>query len=723
MESPKAGGRDSPFEVLPEFEETAPKAKAWPPWASLCGLLALVLFQGWLLGTWLQGEARPPMWDQAIHLEIAHDYAAFLSQGDVAGLLKLAPKPGMPAFPPLYELTLVPAIGRPDAVNASLWINFAWFLLFLAAVWGLGLVFAGPWEAFAAAALVSCAPELQWLLRNHLSDMPLAAWIAASYLACAASAGFMRWGSALAFGACVGAAFLTKWSAWTYLFPLAWVWLRALGNRVTRAKALAAFALAVAIAAPWYVAQYPLLVPRLIEASADQAVPFWRGWAALSYVWLLLGGLDTPLWLCALVGAFVPRLSRQRDDNWTIVAWFVTSFLFWTVVPNRQMRFLTPALAPLILFVAGAFPRKLVALLCVWQALSAANFTLGRFKPYSPGSGAPLRLFTSELPAKEDWRVAEILKTADSLREPGRPFSNLTLVANHYRFNGPVFNWERKRAGVSGIHVRGVNKRWCELSEFVALKEGSLGPESVVNQLPYVRDGMLEPGSWFRLGYEEAKRWKAPDGADLVLFRRRRRTAAPWTRPLALPQLATPQYRADGVTLRPGTWDPKLGAYDKVSLSIDRLTLRGLEVRDFKAELRGADLLPLTGPEGLYDVRLLRLEGLTLLSARVEAQSLAALLAKRAPALSEASVRLDGTVAVTGKLKGRVAVEAEASLSLQPDALVVEVRRAKAGPIPLPLPRELSAYRLPFEPTPELPFKLAIEGLSLRDGALSVGRP
>lgn len=722
MDQVRAGGRDNPFESISEFEETAPKPKPWPLWVSAAGLLALLLFQHRLLSTWLAAEARPPMWDQAIHLEIAHDYATHLAKGDVHGLLRLAPKPGMPAFPPLYELTLTPWVERPDAVNAALKANYVWFLLFIAAVWGLGILFCGPWEAFAAATLVSCAPEAQWLLRNHLSDMPLAAWIAGCYLAYAWSAGLLRWTGSLAFGACVGGALVTKWSAWTYLFPLAWLWLRALPGRITRWRAIAACGVAVLICAPWYLAQYPMLVPRLIEASADQAVPVWRGWAVFSYLWLLLGGLDTPLWLCAVVAAFVPRLGKQRDDNWMIVAWFVTAFVFWTIVPNRQMRFLFPALAPLMLFTAGVFPKKLVGLLCLWQLFSAANYSLNRIKPIAPNWGRPIPFLTSEPPGKEDWHVAEILKAAESRREAGRPFANLTVVANHFRFNGPVFNWERKHAGVPSVQIRGVNKRWCELSEFVVLKEGELGPASVVNQLPYVRDGMLEQDSWFRQGYEEVKRWKAPDNADLVLYQRRRRASPPWSQAsLRLESLVTPQYQASGVVLRPGKWDPKTGSYDKVDLAIDLLVIRGVEVRDVKLELKGADILPLKGPEGLYDVRLLRLEGLSLASAKVQADALAALIARRVPALTEAAVKLDGTAAVSGKVKGRVPFEAEASLRLDPDALAVRLERAKLGPLSLPLPEELSGYRLSFEPSPELPFRLEIAELTLKQGVLKIG--
>lgn len=715
-----AGGRDSPYEVLDEFEQTAPKPKRWLAHAGVAGLLALVAFQGFLMRSWIEGEARPPSWDQAIHLEIAHDYSTLLAQGDVRGAMRLAPKPGMPPFPPLYELTLLPWLGSRDAASAALWANYVWLALLIVAVWGVGWLYAGPLEGLAAAALVSCAPEAQWLARNHLPDLPLAAWIAASYFALAWSAGFLRWGGSLLFGACVAAAFLTKWSAWTYLFPAAVIWTRALSSSLTRRRALVSFGLAVAACSPWYLPHVPILLPRLVEASADQAVPVWRGWAALAYVWILNRGLDTPFWILGAVALVAPRLRKGREDNWLIPAWFAVAFVFWTIVPNRQMRFLFPAVAPLALLLPGVFPRATAAL-CAWQLFSAANYTGGWVKPLMIDFGKELSFLTADPPAKQDWRVVDILREAERLREPGRPFSNLTVLANHERFNGATFNWERKRAGVPGIRIRGVNSRYCELSEFVAIKGGSLGPAAVVNQLPEVRQAMLDPGSWFRRGYEEVARFKLADDSEATLFQRRRRAGAPWKQSmLPVAALETPQYSIRGGLLIFGPWDPKRGAYSRVQFQADALILRGLEIHGVKAVLEGVDLLPLESREGLYDVRLLRLERMTLESAQVRADGLAALLARRAPALSELSVRLDGTAAVEAVVKGRLRAALEAELKLEPAALHARLTRAKVGPVSLPLPESVAAYRLSFEANPELPFELRVGGLTLKDGTLSI---
>lgn len=710
--------RDNPLESIPGFEDDGPRPRRWPAVVSFLGVAALLAYQAALLSAWLGREDRPPSWDQAIHLEIAHDYSERLERGDWKGVLRLGPKPGMPPFPPLYELTLVPWIGRADAANATLWANFGWLATFVVAVWALGLMYAGPTVGLAGAVIIGCIPETQWLLRNHLSDLPLAACVALAYWALAASAGFLRWRSSLVAGALVGVAMLTKWSAWTYLLPMGVLWLRAAGNRLTRWRAIGALALALALCMPWYAAQLPVLLPRLIDATADQAVPVWQGWAIFSYIRILARGLDTPFWVLALVAVLAPRLARGRDDNWLIVAWFVVSFVFWTVVPNRQMRFLLPAVAPLALFVPGVFPRA-AAVLCAWMLFSAANYTFGWVQPIVAYAGPGFRLLSTELPAKEDWKIADILGAANSRRDPGLPFANLTLLANDIRFNGPAFHWERKRHGVSAIQLRGVNSRYCELSEFVVIKEGSLGPKSVVNQLPEVRLAMLKEGSWFRAGYEQVSAFALPDGSSALLFQRRRRSSPPFKQTaLTVVGLETPQYAARGLTLKFGKWDPRLGAYDRVDLAADALTIRGVEVTGVKARLEGVDLVPIQGPQDLADVRLLRLSRLTLQSAAVRAQALASLISRRAKVLSDPKVRLEDTVAIEALLKGRVRVSAEAKVELGERTLRARLVRASLGP--LPLPASLADLRLPLTPTPELPFELLLPGLTLKNGSLSI---
>ena len=710
--------RISAFE---EIEEEAPRPRRWPVPLSALTAAAVIVFQLWLLGSWIRAESRPPSWDQSVHLETAKDYAELLSRGDLGGLLHQAPKPGMQLYPPLYCLTLLPWMSAPDPATAALWANAFWLVLLVGSVWGLGMLMAGPWEAGAAALLISCAPVTQELMRQPLLDLPLAAMVAAGYLSLVWSAGFSEWAGSLAFGACAALAMLTKFTAWTYFLPAAWMLARALRARSTRWRALAALALAVVGCVWWYAAQKPILLQRVFEGAADRAVPVWRGLACLNYFLQMAEGLEAPLWARALAALFAHRLRKGRDDSWLVTAWFVTSLVFWTVVPNRQLRYLYPGLAPLFLFVPGIFPKALTVLACVWQLFSAANFTHAWIRPivFEP-AGVRLPFLSSSPPVREDWKITEILKAAESRIEPGRPFANLTLVANHERFNCPTFQWIRRRDGTLRVNIRGVNRRYCELSDFVLIKQGSLGPAGVVNQLPDVRQDMLDPHSWFVRGYEVVATIPLPEG-EAVLFQRRRRPAPPFkSRQLRFDALETPDYSARGLTVAFGPWDPKRGVYESAELSARSLWIRGLEIRDVKARLEGLDLVPLGLESRLEDVRLLHLDRLTLESALVTSESVASWLAARVPALSRLAVTLDGSVRVEAVLRERLPLSAEVVLTLGEGGLKARLAAVKIAGASLPLPRQIQTYRLSFAPNPELPFELAVPGITPSRGRLTI---
>ena len=95
----------------------------------LAGLALFLAFQAVLLNVYIRSETRPPSWDQSIHMEIALDYARALKAGRWSEVFHLAPKPGMPPFPPLYHLGLLPAYSSADPAAAALWLN--WFYLAL----------------------------------------------------------------------------------------------------------------------------------------------------------------------------------------------------------------------------------------------------------------------------------------------------------------------------------------------------------------------------------------------------------------------------------------------------------------------------------------------------------------------------------------------------------------------------------------------------------------
>ncbi|MFH1725089.1 MAG: LmeA family phospholipid-binding protein [Elusimicrobiota bacterium] len=724
-------------ETTCEAEKDPGTLERWSLPGSLIGLAALLLFHAFQLASWTRGETRPPAWDQSVQLEIAIDYRRAIAAGRWGELLRLKPKPGMPPFPPLYHLSILYATGLEDPASAALWVNWLYLAVLCVSLWGLGRRFVGDWAGLGAAAVFSCVPEVQWLYREQLVDLALTAWVAASYWALAASRSFERRIPAVLFGVLFAAGMLTKWSAFSYYLPALWIAAGAVRDPKGRAGLLAASLAAAVLAAPWYLAQWQIVLPRLVAASADQAVPLWKSGAVFTYLRAMGEGFELPFYLLALVSLGVVSARRKGEDAWLLIAWFAAAFVFWTVVPNRQLRYLLPGLTPLAVLTMGSWPRGVLAGLCAFQLFSAANYGHGWIGRKGLDLGVPLTVFRTQPAADEDWRIGAILKEAARLHEGDLPFGNLTLVANHPRFNGPTFNWERKRHGVEEVRIRGVNRRLCEFSEFVLVKTGVLGPVSVVNQLPEVQRLMLDPDSWFQRGYRRVGSWPLPDRTEAVLFKRRRLRRPPFgERAARFDHYEERNFLAEGLAIDFGKWDARRGVYPRVTVRAPRIVLRGLEVRDVRVVMDDLGIMPVAeaaaAPKGkaaaedlLSDFRFLRMSRLTFASGTVTEDAAAAFLKARVPQLGPSRFRLNKTVSAETAF-GRVPLSAEVSVALLPDGrgLEVELERVAVAGIPLPLvvAGPYRRYRLGFDPNPELPFVVRVSGLEVADGRLRIGK-
>lgn len=732
-------GRINPFEDGPEPTVSRPISYSPPPsnpktkWGSLGALAVLLFFHALLLGRHISKETRPPAWDQSVQLETAIDDTRAIAKGDWSVLWNLAPKPGMPPFPPLYHLSIAWAMNAENPASVALWTNVFYMGILLLSLWGLGRQFYGDWAGFGAAALFSCFPEVQWLFRETLADLPLIAWTAASYWALFASRRFtdVRYSALFGFFAAFG--MLTKWSAFSYYIPVLWIAWEAWRGLVGRRGLGVATGIFVLLVFPWYLAEWPILLPRLVGASADGAVPFWKGLSVISYILQLGYGFGFPAFLLTMASLFAPWVRRRGGDMGVLLAWMVGSFIFWTIVPNRQLRYLLPGLVPMAVLAMGPWPKQLRIGLIVFQLVAAANYGFGILPHVNFNAGLTVSMFRAAPPVTEDWKIGEILKAAAARREGSSKvgFSNLALVSNTHHFNGPTFNWERKRHKVEGLRIRGVNRRYVEFCEFVVVKTGTLGPASVIGQLGDVRAAMMDGQGWFRLGYHEVQRFPLPDGSEAILFQRRKLKRSPFFDATSVHYqfYSERSFEAEKLTIRFGRWQRRRGAYDRVTITSPRINLRGLEVRNVKVVMEGLSLFPLVDWAGggqtvedlLQDFRFLKMDRLTFASAEVSESAAAAFLKKRVKGITNASFTLNGVIAAAAQWKG-VPVSAAVSLKKTEEGLLVRGDRLTVMKIPLPLflLGGSQKYFVPFAPTPELPFTLNIGQVSASDGILRI---
>ncbi|MCX5796598.1 MAG: hypothetical protein NTY77_13975 [Elusimicrobia bacterium] len=170
--------------------EVRPKARVLA--LSLAGLAVFLAWEALALRSYVRVESRPPAWDQAIHLEIALDYRNAIRAGNWSEVIHLAPKPGMPPFPPLYQLLLKTAYVSSDPANASLWLNWFYLAILCVALFGLAWRFRPDETALLCVVIFAGSPAVQDLLHTQLVDLSLVAWAAAAYWAFMRSEDFQR---------------------------------------------------------------------------------------------------------------------------------------------------------------------------------------------------------------------------------------------------------------------------------------------------------------------------------------------------------------------------------------------------------------------------------------------------------------------------------------------------------------------------------------------------
>ena len=699
--------------------------------ALVLGLLGLVLFLGLeaiLLRSYNRTDTRPPSWDQSIHMEIALDYRDALKEGRLADAWYLAPKPGMPPFPPAYHLLLTKAYASSDPAHAALWVNWFYLALLCVAVFGISWRFRPDETALAAVVLFAASPAIQDLLTTQLVDLPMVALAAAAYWALLASDEFTQWAPSLAFGVLHAAGMLHKWSFFSYMLPAYWIALTAFRDKRTALVMLVSAALSFALIVPWYAAHLALLPSRLVQASTDFAISAWTPGAWAIYYKQASTSIGPIVWILGSIGLVAPQMPRHREQGWILLAWVLASYIFWTIVPNRQLRFLLPGLVPIGVALCCTWPKAVTWGAALLQLFGMLNFHGGWIGPVKLDLPYfALEFFENRPPAKEDWRTEEILRKIEAVRDPEKPISNVTLVANDTYFNAPTFHWMQRRLGLDHVRMRGVNRRLCELSDFVLLKEPKVGPSSVVSGLPEAAVEIQEARGWFSRAYEEIARWPLPDRNNAILYRQRRLVKKPFLGKTMIYQ----HYNAGKLDIsdlkaRFGDWDAPKSVYKTIALEVGVLELRGLVLRGTSIELTNVGFIPVTKKDrddDWADVRLLKLERLRINALDVGADELKAFLNSRVKGLQISEISLNKTVRIAGSYGGRpVVVESGLQLLESPRRLKIDLMSVNLAGISVPLSmfREIKELTIPLYPNPETPFTIDLPGLTIANGRLTI---
>ncbi|MFI5346858.1 MAG: hypothetical protein ACHQ51_10840 [Elusimicrobiota bacterium] len=693
---------------------------------SLLGLTAFLAVEALLLRHYIRVDIRPPSWEQSVQMEMAMDYHDAKAAGAPAAL-----KPGTPPYPPVYQWLLSGAYDSKDPPRAALWVNWGYMAFLALSLFGISWRFLPDSRALAATLAFCAAPGLQDLMTTQLVDLSIVALVSAGYWALLECDGFTYWIPSLLFGVVYAVGMLHKWSYLSYMIPAYVIGARALGDRNARLKVLAAAAVSAVIFLPWYWTHWTLIPAWLARGWATGGASFMTGGAWLRYLVLSAGEVGPPLWALGFISLLAPQYVRRRENGWILGYWVVCAYVFWTIVPDRQMRFLFPGLVPLGLAMAATWPGSVTWSVTAFQLVCALNFFFGLAGPFQiPTPLVPMTLLQNRPPARADWKIPEILARIEAAREPSRPVAPVAFLADDEYFNPQTFHWTQRWLKLPHALLRGVDaKRLTELSEFVLVKDGRMGPEDRIGDLPAAVKAMAAPDGWFQGAYEALERWPLPDGTAAVLYRQRRGRANPASVPrVSYTFFEAGQTQVRGLNVDLGSWDAGASDWGNVMLSADRIDMpQGLKIRGLTADLENFSVFPLyEGGRGDFawsDMRLMRLDRAIVRSLQVDAADIQAFAEKSFPGLKLDSLVLDGTAKASGSWNGRsVAVEAAVELDRATQSLRVRVLSASyAGfAVPAALFKPVQELDYSLAATPERPFALELAGVTLRNGRLTV---
>ena len=488
-----------------------------------------------------------------------------------------------PPFPylasqPLYALWGV-------GVDVTVFTTTLFFVLLILFTYLLGRRLYGSAAGLLAAFILSFYPILFMLSRTYYQDVALAAMTTITFYLMLRSEAFSQRRFALLFGLSLGLTALTKQSFFTMVAVpvgvgvaialasagvagwrelLAWRPKQVLAPQGAKLAArllnvLLAAALAVLIAAPWYIQNVDLFFWQTGDVRAAENFggrPFW---------WYL-GHFDETLliwpWALALIG-LVTAL-RHPKRHWLPLAWFIGAVIIYTLVTRQHMRHMLPVLPAIALLSAQWIValqrvwlrRALVATTVVfqvamfflmsWGAPIAWNQALrvpiqNDYLPYADGWFErpvlidPLAFLYNQYPPRPHrWPVHAILQRAyadlaqtDRSDQPVR----FTLLSKIPDFGYPSFAYEAERArrlqpdAAQALLVEDVANGDDFLADFLdtdyaLVKTDDNGVSTNRLNTPIVHDMWTTGDEALHRRFTVLRRWHLLDGSTAELIKR-----------------------------------------------------------------------------------------------------------------------------------------------------------------------------------------------------------
>jgi 4-amino-4-deoxy-L-arabinose transferase-like glycosyltransferase len=336
----------------------------------------------WILSTvfdryWLAADHRIPSWDQAEYLSSALEHGrrlGILQPGEWRGwgsLLDLSPK-----IPPLASIISgsVMALAGEQADQAS-WVLSLWHGLLLIVVAHWARMLGGPSLGLLSAVVVALSPALAEHRVEFSLDLPLASsctlalWLLYRWQRPSPDGG--RWSQALAASLAIAASLLVKQSALLVVaLPAVWSGVQSISKKQRRWQALAGLVVVFTMLMPWlhhnWITTLGGTERAVVVSGAEEGDPGWSDLSSLIwYPRLWPRQLNPILVVGALSGLCLSCLKQRWRSNplqhlrgslakgWVwLIGVTVAGWLFTSLSPNKDPRYIAPVLALLSIVVA-----------------------------------------------------------------------------------------------------------------------------------------------------------------------------------------------------------------------------------------------------------------------------------------------------------------------------------------------------------------------------------
>ncbi len=696
---------------------------------SLAGLFAFIFWEGLLLKSFIAEDSLPPSWTESRQLDFAWNYWRDYQNGNLSlkKVISLSPSAGGET-PPLYPLSLIFACSGAHPAQAALWVNYAYFILLCLSIFASSYFFRPDYTAVLAVVSFCASPVIWRMMTTRVWDLPVSALAAAALWAFLVSEGFSKWVGSLLFGVLFAAGMLMKESFFSYFIPIL---VAAAGNLKfpnKRWKITSAMALSLLFFSPWYLYHFPFVISGFFEAAHSLAIPFLNG-GVIAYLFKMMDGLGPLVWALGLAGILTAQYKRHRDWGWVILAMVVSSYIFWTLVPDKELGFLLPGLSGLVVAAVSAWPNTVLWLAAGFQILTIANFNTHWVSPLDiPTPIHEISLFPQNPPLNQRWYLKSVLETAAQLSDSKRIINPITLVSNAAYFNEFNLKWMKDVLGLKQMSVVLPQKRLCEFSEFLLLKNGHLGPAS--GGLKDARKTVFDPDGWFLLNYEQAAQWRLPDDSLAILFKQKQLKAPPFREKKIHFQLySTKNAEAEDVTLNLGDWDFQSASYPHAELSAALIRVKGVAVSNLRIEMKDLSLIPVLNEKEKWngDFRFLKMNEADISSAQISSADLSGFIQGLLPNMAVKSLSIDKNLNLSAQW-GKIPIQAKVSARISGDSaqggqdLIVSLEslRLWRAPIPHFLLEMWAKEKFPLEADSVHPFKIIPAGLTLSGGRISI---